>query len=98
MLCLWECLTCGNSLEKQACNGRRAGGKGGVSLCSTLMGKNLQFAPSCGGGEQGAVFVMLQIWGPIEELQPFGTDSMDDCDLKEWDGKYANCVWTNLKG
>lgn len=35
-----------------------------------------------GGRELRAVSVELLLWGPFEEPQPFGTDSIEDCDLK----------------
>lgn len=42
-------------------------------------GESSSAAPSLflvGGRELGAVSVVLKLWGPSEELQPFGTDSM----------------------
>lgn len=95
MLGLWECLTCGNSLEKQLAMDRLVGrgGEGWRSLCFTLMGKNLWHQFVSAGEEGEGVSVVWSTTGPFEEPQPFSTRMrVEKCELKG--RKYAQGVRT----
>lgn len=90
MLGLWECLTCGNSLEKQLVMDRLVevgAGRGGVAV--------FVFHPD---GEESAapgegVSVVWSTTGPFEEPQPFSTRMrVEECELKG--RKYAQGVRT----